>query len=327
MDSGNTKMRVAVMGAGAVGSYFGGMLARAGGDVTLIGRPAHVDAIRRDGLFMDTTSFRERVRVGASTDPAAVADASLVLFCVKTLDTETASSAIAPHLAPGAIVASLQNGVDNIERIRAASGIDALPAVVFVAVALPEPGCVKHSGRGELAIGEWNHRRGAAPPSSERCRRVADLFQSARVPCRISEDIEADLWGKFVLNCAGNAVSAVAQATYGEAVREPHTREVMTRLIEETVAVGRAAGVHLPPTDFVQTGLAFLDTMINATSSTAQDIARGKPTEVDSLNGLVVRRGAELGVPTPVNFTVNALVKLLEMKNAAQRQQAQSGKS
>jgi 2-dehydropantoate 2-reductase len=320
----NPTPRVAVMGAGAVGSYFGGMLARAGVDVTLIGRPAHVEAIRRDGLLLDTTSFRERVRLNASTDPAAVADAAFVLFCVKALDTETASCAIAQHLAPGAIVASLQNGVDNVGRIRAASGIDAVPAVVYIAVALPEPGHVKHLGKGELAIGEFTESRDAAQPPSERCERIARLFESAGVPCRISDDIEAALWSKFVVNCAGNAVAAIAQTTYGDAAREPHTREVMARLIEETIAVARALGVRLPQTDFVQTGLKFLDTMGNATSSTAQDIAHGKPTEIDSLNGLIVRRGAEFGIPTPVNFTVHALVKLLEAKNASQRKQAQS---
>ncbi|HTS13960.1 MAG TPA: 2-dehydropantoate 2-reductase [Candidatus Limnocylindrales bacterium] len=315
MSSESSKMRVAVMGGGAVGSYFGGMLARAGVDVTLIARPAHVEAIRRDGLLMDTTRFRERVRIGASTDPAAVAGAGVVLFCVKTLDTESAARTIAPHLSPHAIVLSLQNGVDNIDKIRAASGIDALPAVVYVAVAMPKPGAIKHSSRGELAIGEWSARRGASREPSDRCRAIADLFTGAGVPCRLSEDIEVDLWGKLVMNCAGNAVSAIAQATYGEVVREPHTREVVARLIEETVAVARASGVRLPEKDFVQTGLSFFDTLLTAASSTAQDIARGKPTEIDSLNGLVVERGRELGIPTPVNFTVHALVKLLEAKN------------
>jgi 2-dehydropantoate 2-reductase len=312
--------RVAVLGAGAVGSYFGGMLARAGVEVTLIGRPAHVEAIRRDGLLLDTTTFRERVRVNASTDPADVANADVVLFCVKMTDTEITSRSLAPLLAPGAVVVSLQNGVDNVDRIRAASSIDAIPAVVYIAVALPEPGHVKHSARGELVIGELNGKlnreRNATETPSERCQRVAELFKGASVPCRISDDIEADLWSKFVVNCAGNAVAAIAQTTYGEAAREPHSREVMARLIEETVAVARASGVRLPDTDFVQTGLKFLESMVNATSSTAMDIARGKPTEIDSLNGLVVRRGAELGIATPVSFTVHALVKLLEARNA-----------
>jgi 2-dehydropantoate 2-reductase len=317
MNAPNT--RVAVMGAGAVGSYFGGMLARAGVEVTLIGRPAHAEAIRRDGLLLDTTTFRERVRVNASTDPAAVANADFVLFCVKMTDTEIASRALAPHLAPGAIMVSLQNGVDNVERIRAASGIDAIPTVVYIAVALPEPGHVEHLARGELAVGELSKERGATESPSERCQRVAELFTGAGVPCRISSDIEADLWSKFVRNCAGNAVAAIAQTTYGEAAREPHSREVMARLIEETVAVARASGVRLPDTDFVQTGLEFLESMVNATSSTAMDIARGKPTEIDSLNGLVVSRGVELGIATPVSFTVHALVKLLEARNAQRK--------
>jgi 2-dehydropantoate 2-reductase len=312
-------VRVAVMGAGAVGSYFGGMLARAGVEVMLIGRPAHVEAIRREGLLLDTTTFHERVRVNASTDPAAVANADVVLFCVKMTDTEIASRSLAPHLAPGAITLSLQNGVDNVDRLRAASGIDAIPAVVYIAVALPEPGHVKHSARGELVIGELKRERSATETPSERCQRVAELFKGAGVPCRISDDIEADLWSKFVVNCAGNAVAAIAQTTYGAAAREPHTREVMARLIEETVAVARASGVRLPETDFVQTGLKFLESMVNATSSTAMDIARGKPTEIDSLNGLVVRRGAELGIATPVSFTVHALVKLLEARNAQRK--------
>lgn len=302
------------MGAGGVGSYFGGMLARAGVGVTLIGRPAHVEAVRRNGLLLDTTSFREQVQIGASTDPGAAAGVDFVLFCAKTTDTETASRSLAPHLAPHAIVVSLQNGVDNVERIRAASGIDALPAVVYIAVALPEPGHVKHFARGELAIGELERR--PIEEQSERCRCVAELFASAKVPCRISPDIEADLWSKFIVNCAGNAVAAIAQTTYGAAAREPHTREVMARLIEETVAVARASGVQLPHKDFVQTGLGFLESMSNVTSSTAHDIARGKRTEIDSLNGVVVRRGVELGIPTPANCTIHALVKLLEAKNA-----------
>jgi 2-dehydropantoate 2-reductase len=315
MDASNAKPAVAVMGAGAVGSYFGGMLARAGVPVTVIGRPAHVEAIRRNGLDLDAASFRERVRIGASADPAAVCGADVVLFCVKATDNEKASRAIAPHLSPRAIVVSLQNGVDNVERIRAASGIDALPAVVYIAVALPEPAHVKHSGRGELVVGELRDR--GADSESDRGRRITELFTPAGVPCRISADIEADLWSKFVLNCAANAVAAIAQTTYGAAVEEPHSREVMVRLIEETVAVARASGVRLPETDFIEIGLKFVESIGYATSSTAQDIALGKRTEIDSLNGFVVRRGAELAIPTPVSFTVYSLVKLLESKSAS----------
>jgi 2-dehydropantoate 2-reductase len=311
--------RVAVMGAGAVGSYFGGMLARAGARVTLIGRPKHVEAIRKDGLLLDTVTFKEHVAMNASTDPADARDAHFILFCVKTLDTENAARAIAPHLSPDAIVISLQNGVDNVARIRAASGIDALPAVVYVAAARPEPGHVKHSGRGEWIVGEY---AGAAPPSAgakSRPERVADMCAAAGVPCHIPKNIEVDQWTKMVMNCAGNAVTAIAQTSFAHVARNLDTREVLRTVINECVAVARASGVALPDIDWTEKGLKNAETLGEATSSTAQDIARSKPTEIDSLNGYIVRRGKELGIPTPVNMTLFALIKLIEESSARRR--------
>src|SRR5205085_1289330 len=199
----NLTPRIAVMGAGAVGCYYGGMLARAGSAVTLVGRAAHVEAINRDGLFIDSPHFQGRVPVPASTDVSAADGAGLVLFCVKSLDTEDAARSLKPHLGPGAAVVSLQNGVDNAERIRSSTGIDAIPAVVYVAVAMTAPGRVKHSGRGDLIIGNvWRDH-----PND--LQTFAALFESAGIPCRISENIEADLWTKMIVNCAYNAISAL----------------------------------------------------------------------------------------------------------------------
>jgi 2-dehydropantoate 2-reductase len=311
-----SETRVAVMGAGAVGSYFGGTLARSGARVTLIARPNHVQAIRKSGLLLDTVTFKEHVPVNASTDPTDVRDAQFVLFCVKTLDTENASRAIAPHLSPNSILISLQNGVDNVDRIRAASGIEALPAVVYVAAALPEPGHVKHSGRGEWIVGEY---AGAAPPSVDaksRPERVAEMCAAAGVPCHLSQNIEVDQWTKMLMNCAGNAVTAIAQTSFAHVARNLDTREVLRTVINECVAVARAAGVALPDVDWTEKGLKNAETLADATSSTAQDIARGKLTEIDSLNGYIVRRGKELGVPTPVNMTLFALIKLIEETSA-----------
>lgn len=305
--------RVAVMGAGAVGSYFGGMLARAGAKVTLIARAANAEAIRRDGLKIDAVTFQERVKVDVATDASGARDAEYVLFCVKTLSNEEAARELAPNLAKGAVVVSLQNGVDNVERIRAAAEIDALPSVVYVAAAMPEPGRVKHSGRGDLIVGEL---RGSAAGDSSRAERVAALFAGAGVQCKVSANIETDLWIKLIMNCAGNAVSALGRSSYGRAAREPKSRELMSRVIEETVAVGRGAGVNLPPVNLVETGLKLAETLGDATSSTAQDIAKGKKTEIGSLNGYVVRRGTELGIATPVNATLDALVTLLEQTAA-----------
>jgi len=308
--------RVAVMGAGAVGSYFGGMLARAGARVTLIGREAHVQAIRRGGLILDTVTFQERVTAGASTELSAARDAEFVLFCVKAVDTEGAARLLAPNLSPGAVVVSLQNGVDNVARIRACSGIDALPAVVYVAAAMPEPGHVKHSGRGDIIAGEFLGNARATGSQAGRPERVGALFAGAGVPYRVSANIEIDLWTKMVMNCAGNAVTAIAQTSFGHAARNLPVREVMRQVIEETVKVGRAAGVQLPEEGWVEKGIKNAEGLGEATSSMAQDTARGKRTEIDSLNGYIVRRGTELGIPTPVSATLTALVKLIEERNA-----------
>ena len=301
--------RVAVVGAGAVGCYFGGMLARAGVPVTLIGRAFHVEAIQRDGLFLERSDFQGYVRSDADVHIEAVRKAAIVLLCVKTVDTESAAVALAPHVGDGAILVSLQNGVDNVERIRRATGIDAVPAVVYVAVEMTGPGRVTHSGRGDLIIGELL----SSTRRPGRLEHVEALFTLAGIPCRVSDNIAAELWTKLVINCAYNAISALGRARYGLIKDNPLTRDVMRQVIAEVVAVATAAGVFLPDAEHLTTAALKLgQAMAEATSSTAQDLARGKPTEIDSLNGYVARRGAELGVPAPVNSTLHALVKLLE---------------
>jgi 2-dehydropantoate 2-reductase len=234
---------------------------------------------------------------------------------------------MAPHLAAGTIVVSLQNGVDNVERIRAAAGIDALPAVVYVAAAMPEPGHLKHSGRGDLVVGEFAGRRADAEGQPARTEQIAALFAQADVPCKISTDILADMWLKFITNCGANAISAIAQATYGEIAQYGASRDLMSRVVEECIAVGRAAGVHTPGPGFTEKWLTALGKLSDAFSSTAQDLARGKRTEIESLNGYIVRRGAELGVPTPSNFALYAMVKLLEDKAARHEQVRPAGAS
>jgi 2-dehydropantoate 2-reductase len=304
--------RIAVVGAGAVGCYFGGMLARAGERVTLIGRAPHAEAIARSGLFLDGLRVQERIPVPATTDVAAAGAADVVLLAVKTLDTETAARSLAPYLAGEAVLASLQNGVDNVERIRSATGIEALAAVVYVAAEMTEPGRVRHTGRGDLILGDPARREARSAARRDELERVAACFTRAGVPCMISETIEADLWTKMTLNCAYNAISALTGARYGRVVRNPWTREVLRQAIEETVAVAEATGVRLPAGSLVEAGLQLGETLSEALSSTAQDVARGKRTEIDSLNGYVARRGAELGVEAPVNRTLHALVKLRE---------------
>jgi 2-dehydropantoate 2-reductase len=309
---------VAVVGAGAVGCYFGGMLARAGAPVTLIGRPQHMDAIGRNGLFLDTVHFQEYVRVSASTQIDAAQGAQIVLFCVKSFDTEKAASLLAPHLAPEALVLSCQNGVDNVQRFAKSTGMSATPAVVYVAAAMSGPGKVKHSGRGNFVIGNLPPGDGGNLHDRRELDDLAALLARGGIPCQVSDNIEGELWVKMITNCAYNAISALGRSKYGFMVEDVPVRQLMCTAAEEAIAVARAAGVRLPDTDLVESTINLAQTMKNATSSTAQDIARGKRTEIDSLNGYVVRRGNELGIPVPVNQTLYALVKLLEDNTRAE---------
>jgi 2-dehydropantoate 2-reductase len=300
--------RIAVVGAGAVGCFFGGMLARAGHRVMLIGRQAHVDAMRASGLRLETRKFDERVAVQASTSAESVRDADLVLFCVKSMATEDAASEIAPFLARHAIVLNLQNGVDNAERIQARIEQPVVPAVVYVATEMAGPGHVKHHGRGDLVVGTLDARL----PSGA-LEAIQALFASSGVPVALSQNVRGELWAKLVVNCAYNALSAITQLPYGELVRGAGIREVMGDVVEEALAVAKTSGVRMAE-DMIARTYAIAEAMPAQYSSTAQDLARGKPTEIDHLNGYLVRRGEAIGVPTPVNRVLHALVLLLERK-------------
>jgi len=293
-------MKIAVMGAGAVGCYFGAMLARAGYDVTLIARPQHVDAINRSGLLLESRAFTGYVPVRATVDPSGVAGADVVLFCVKSPDTETAGRSIAPFLKPDATVLCLQNGVDNAERLQLVIAPRAIPAVVYAAVEMTGAGHVKHNGRGELIIGP-------SPASEE----IARQFSEASIATTVSDNVVGALWAKLITNCAYNALSAVAQMPYGPLLRVEGVSEVMQRVIAECLSIARALNISLPP-NLTETVLGLAATMPDQSSSTAQDLARGKPTEIDHLNGYVVEKGRALGIPTPANLVLQVMVKLRE---------------
>ena len=296
-------LKIAVMGAGAVGCYYGGLLAKAGHAVVLIARPLHVAAITRHGLRLQTTTFDTHVPLVATTDPAAVAWADVVLFCVKSADTEGAGALVRPHLAANALVLCLQNGVDNADRLRTVLPDHAVAAaVVYVATEMAGPGHVQHHGRGELVL----------EPSAYSSA-LAEAFIAAGVPAEVSTNVRGALWAKLILNCAYNAVSAITQLPYGQTVPGVGIQDLMRDVVAECLAVAKAEGVQVPgDVDAAIRNIA--DTMRSQYSSTAQDLARGKRTEIDHLNGLIVRRGTTLGVPTPANRVLWALVKLLESK-------------
>jgi 2-dehydropantoate 2-reductase len=300
--------RIAVVGTGAVGGYFGGMFARAGAPTVFIGRKHFADAVTSKGLILDKLQGQERIRANATIEMSAVRDCSLILFCVKANDTSTTAAQMAPFVRPDATVVCLQNGVDNARQVRAAANVVAIPAAVYVAVSVPESGRVKHLARGDLIIG----------PASEMTTEVANLFVRAGIPCSISDNIEGELWVKLLRNCALNAISALGHVRYGEIARNADAKQLMARIVDEVLAVARAAHVVLPGVHDRESGMAaameLATQMSDALSSTAQDLHRGRPTEIGALNGYIARRGTELGVPVPVNQALFTLVRLAEQK-------------
>jgi 2-dehydropantoate 2-reductase len=301
-------VKIAVMGAGAVGCYYGALLARSGHDVTLIGRPAHVDAIRARGLRLEASSFDVRVPVAASTDAAGTAGAELVLCCVKSTDTSMAAEQLARHIARDAVVLSLQNGVDNASRLAATLANQVIPTVVYVGTEMAGAGHVRHHGRGELVLGP-----------SRRSEQLAALFSAAGVPASVSANIDGELWGKLILNCAYNALSAITQLPYGVLRRHEGVEPVMRDVVAECLAVARASRVDVPgdPWAAVERIAATVPAQY---SSTAQDLMRAKPSEIDHLNGYVAREGERLGVATPVNRVLWVAVRGIERKRELSRE-------
>ena len=303
---------IAVVGAGAVGSFYGAMLARAGHRVTLIGRPAHVQATTRNGLKLDlaSSSATEVIQIEASTELSSLRSADLVLFCVKSTDSASVALQIAPYLSPHALIMSLQNGVENSALIAQHVPQAVIPCVVYVATEIPAPGCVKHHGRGELVIGTMQVSR--LRDAQKTLQEIVDLFGSAQVPVQISQNVMVELWSKLMINCAFNAISGLAQIQYEKLAALESVRITQAAVVKEVIAVALADGIHLSEPVALHAVAQISVTMGSQKSSTAQDMARSKPSEIDHLNGFIVRRGLALGVATPVNQALFALVKLLE---------------
>lgn len=300
-------MRIGVMGAGAVGCYFGALLARAGHDVTLVGRQSFVDGVRASGLRLEMAGETIRPDVRASTDPADLAGCELLIFSVKSTDTESAGREMAPHVAPATPVLSFQNGLDNAERLARVLDRPVIPVSVYVAAELLGPGHVRHNGRGDIVMG-------ASEPSD----RIAVVFRDALIPATVSNDVRKSLWMKLTVNCVYNALSAITQMPYGKITAEDGVEDLMRDVIHECDAVGTAEGLRLSEQD-VEGILGLARTMPGQYSSMAQDLSRGNRTEIDHMNGYIVRKGRELGLATPVNRTLALVVKLLEAKRRPER--------
>jgi 2-dehydropantoate 2-reductase len=296
-------MRVAVVGAGAVGGAFGGLLAIAGQDVSFIARGAHLRAIQDHGLRLEGSQGRQTVSVPATDRPEELDPVDLVIVAVKSYDTPDAARIARPLLRQGTAVLSLQNGVENEDVISSVIGKEhVLGGIAYIGSRVSSPGTIVHELRGRIVLGEMDGR------ITPRVREVQALFDGAQIPCRISEDIRSDKWDKLVGNSVVNVIPAITGCRVGDLVGDGCRDRALRAALEEVIAVGRALG-HPIPERSLEGHIRFCRKYPDFETSTQQDVRRGRRLETEALSGVVVRKGKEVGVPTPVHSTLYRLLR------------------
>ncbi len=291
-------MRIAVMGAGALGGYFGGRLAAAGNDVTLIARGAHLTAMRADGLRIESSKGDLHLPdIKATDDPANVGTVDVVMFMVKNYDVETAGQAIKPMLGPDTMVTTFQNGVSAPERLAAIVGADrVIPGVARIPADIKSPGVIRHNADFDMLIfGESDGSR------SQRCEQFAGVLNEAGTTAIIPENINHELWAKFVMQASLSSVTALTRLNLGPLRENAESADLFQRSMVETAQVGHAIVAGLDPDIAAQQWkfLAGLPGTVHA--SMLDDLLHGKRIELDYLSGDVVRLGKEFGVATPIH--------------------------
>jgi 2-dehydropantoate 2-reductase len=300
-------VRIAVMGSGGVGGFFGARLAQGGADVTFIARGAHLAAMREHGLIVESAHEPVRLaKVQATDDPASIGLVDIVLFCVKLWDTESAARSLLPAMRPGAAVISFQNGVQKDDMLRAVFGHDAvMGGVGYMATTIGRPGVIVQTGSMQRMIfGEYN------APSSPRAEALLAACQRGGINAEISADIRRAIWEKYVFLVGLSGATAAMRVPLGPIRENTVSRQFLFDLMREVVAVGRAHGVALPE-DYAEQRMSFADSLPpDMTSSMHHDLDRGRPLEVRWLAGGVVELGAAVGVPTPANRAVRDILIL-----------------
>lgn len=306
-------MKIAVMGAGAIGSYFGGLLARSGEDVWFVARGPHLKAMREKGLRIESPYGDFSIPVQATDDPAEVGPVDLVLFTVKSFDTESAARQMLPMMGPQAVVLSLQNGVTNEEVLGRVIGPDkVLGGLCYIPADVPEPGVVKHGGpKRDIIFGELSGG------ITERARAILAVLEKAGIPTTLAEDIRVPVWSKFLFISAFSSITALTRMPIGPVRDTPETWELYAGLLDECYLVARGLGVNLPDNAVAQTLEMSKNWPDSAKSSLLQDLEKGKRLEIDALCGAVARLGARVGVPTPLSKCVYGALKVHQPKTAS----------
>ena len=294
-------MKIAIMGSGGVGGYFGARLAKAGAEVSFIARGAHLAAMREQGLKVESGLGDIHLpKVNVTDDPRTIGKVDLVLFSVKLRDTETAAQSIKPLFGPDTGILSFQNGVQKDDILRGVFGEKpVMGGVAYIATAIGRPGVIKHTGTLQrLVFGEYDGRR------SPRAEAFLAACLKGGVDAQLNDDIRRQIWEKFVFLVALSGTTTTMRRPIGPIRSNPQTRAFLLEIMREAVKVGRAHGVALPE-DYAEQRLAFCDSLPeDMTSSMHHDLERGNPLEVQWLSGGVVQLGEKAGIPTPANRAV-----------------------
>jgi len=308
-------MKIGIVGAGAMGGLFGGMLTRAGQDVWLIdNHKERAEEIKREGLiieesgvFMPGEPKEEVIRIKATTEPREVGPCDLVILFVKAYDTEEATRDSLPLTGNKTVWLTLQNGLGNIEKMsKIVEEGRVIGGITYQGATVLEMGRIRHAGFGKTEIGEISGKK------SERIKYISDIFNQAGIETEISDNIEGVLWGKLLINAVINSLTAVTGVKNGQLLESPHLREIMKLIVEEVVRVPLGKGIRLPYQRVVEKVEEQCQASRDNISSMLQDILRKRRTEIDFINGAIVSEAEKIGIPTPLNRALWNLVKFLE---------------
>ncbi|MBI3814954.1 MAG: 2-dehydropantoate 2-reductase [Nitrospinae bacterium] len=324
-------MEILIIGAGAVGGYFGGLLAKgrdnsAGSlDVTFLARGEHLKAIQERGLSIKSIKGDFNIRVRAVERLPDAEKFDLIIFAVKSYDLPDACQNIKNAVGDNTIIMSLLNGVDSEDIVGSFFGMEkVIGSVAFIGAQILEPGVISHTAAGMITIGELNnpinppliplYKRGTEGDlrgTGGRCEEILRIFESAGVPIKLSEDINKDIWSKMVWNVGFNAITAITGSMVSDVLAVPESRKVVEMAMKETVDVAREKGIKITD-DIVEKTISKTLKAGAIKTSMLQDIENGKKTEIDSINGAIVRMGREMGIPVPVNETLYGIVKIID---------------
>lgn len=301
-------MKIAIVGAGAMGSMTGGLMKEAGEDVRLYStNKAHIARIRKDGLILEGIGGERAVSIEATDAIEDIGPADLIIIFVKSYDTGAAAEAAAKIAAQETTVLTLQNGLGNVEILETVFGSQrVLAGTSDAAATIIEPGRVRHTAHGNIYIGEIGGQ------VTERVNRIVSVFKAGGFKTYASDNVMGLIWTKLIFNLAINPLGAILRAKCRKLIDNEPSRATMKLIVEEALRVAEAKGVRLLHEDMLQAAYALAEKNANSFSSMVQDMFKGKKTEIDFISGAVVREGEKIGILTPVNQTMTYLVKALE---------------